>query len=227
MSFLRPRTALALVLALLGVAAATAFGEVVVYSNDMSSLQRFHEISRSGGGKRCDKKYRAHSGVMLASVKKSPTTCSFRPPVQGDDALPNQGVAVDGKILSSTPKAMRKGAFIETTVRAGGHNTGYSLRIFPKRRRWELRRGPAGGEFPKHGHSDAINKIDERNRIEIIATGARIVAEINGEEVARINDSNPGQVDGLKVRLALGSQAEKDKGVTGTFKRVAVSVPDP
>ncbi|MDX6582512.1 MAG: hypothetical protein QOI10_1696 [Solirubrobacterales bacterium] len=227
MSFLRPRTALAIVLAVIGAGAATAFAEVVVYSNDMSTEAKFKEITRSGGGKRCDKKYRAKSAVMLASVKKSPTTCSFRPPVQGDDELANQGVAIDGKILKETPKSMRKGAFIETTVRAGGSNTGYSLRIFPQRQHWELRRGPEGGEFPKHGHSDAIKKINEKNRIEIIATGAQITAEINGQEIVKVSDSNPGQVDGRKVRFSLGSQADKDKGVVGTFKRIAVSVPDP
>ena len=135
----RRRGALAAVVAcLLGVGAATAIAEVTIYDNDMSSQGDFREILRSGGGKRCDKKYREKSKVMLASVKKSPTTCSFRPPVQGDDELPNQGVSIDGKILKSTPKSVRGGAFIEATVRAGGSNTGYSFRIFPQRKRYEL-----------------------------------------------------------------------------------------
>jgi hypothetical protein len=163
---------------------------------------------------------------MLASVKKSPTTCSFKPPVQGDDELPNQSVAIDGKILKQTPKAVRGGAFIEATVRAGGSGSGYSLRIFPQRKRYELGRGPAGGGFPATGKSDAIKKINKRNRIEVIATGAEIKAVVNGKEVAKLNDSNPGQVRGRKVRFAIGSKANKDKTVVGTFKRVAVSVPD-
>ncbi len=224
----RRRGALAAVVAcLLGVGAATAIAEVTVYDNDMSSQGDFREILRSGGGKRCDKKYREKSKVMLASVKKSPTTCSFRPPVQGDDELPNQGVSIDGKILKSTPKSVRGGAFIEATVRAGGSNTGYSFRIFPQRKRYELTRGPSGGGFPSKGKSDAIKKVNERNRIEIIATGAEIRALVNGKEVAKVSDSNPGQVQGHKVRFALGSRANKDEKVVGTFKRVAVSVPDP
>ncbi|HEY8000508.1 MAG: hypothetical protein ACHQJ5_00815 [Vicinamibacteria bacterium] len=227
MSFLRPRIALATALAILGAGAATALAEITVYNNDMSSQGDFNEILRSGGGKRCDKKYREKSKVMLASVKKSPTTCSFRPPVQGDDELPNQGVAIEGKILKETRKSVRGGAFIEATVRAGGSGTGYSLRIFPQKQRYELRRGPAGGGFPAEGKSDAIHKINQRNRIEIIATGAEIRALVNGKEVAKLNDSNPGQVQGRKVRFAIGSQSAKDKPVVGTFKRVAVSVPDP
>jgi hypothetical protein len=229
MSFLRPRTALAIVLATLGIGGAAALAEVVVYTNDMGSEAEFKQILRSGGGKRCDKKYRDKSKVMLASIKKTPTTCSFLVPVQGDDELANLGVSVDGKILKETPKFLRNKAFIEVTVRAGGGGTGYSLRIYPKKQRYELRRGPDGSGFPKQGHSDAINKIDGKNRIEVIATGAAITAVINGKEVAKVNDSNPGQVDGRKVRFAIGSGSQRDteKVVVGTFKRVAVSVPDP
>jgi len=229
MSFLRPRTTLALVSAALGIYAAVAVAEVVVYTNDMGSEAEFRQILRSGGGKRCDKKYRDKSEVMLASVKNTPTTCSFRPPVQGDDELPNQGVAIDGKILKETPKVLRPKAFIEATVRAGGGGTGYSLRIYPKKQRFEFKRGPDGGGFPARGTSKAINKIDEKNRIEVFATGAEVTAVVNGKEVAKINDTNPGQVEGRKIRFAIGSGSQRDteKTVVGTFKRIAVSVPDP
>jgi hypothetical protein len=227
MSSMRPRIALATALTVLGVGAATAVAEITVYNNDMSSQGDFREILRSGGGKRCDKKYREKSKVMLASVKKSPTTCSFRPPVQGDDELPNQGVTVEAKVLKSTPKSVRGKAFVEVTLRAGGSNTGYSLRVYPQKKRYELVRGPAGGGFPDKGKSDAIKKVNQRNRIELVATGAEVRAVINGKEVAKVSDSNPGQVQGRKIRFALGSRAKKDKKVVATFKRVAVSVPEP
>src|SRR3954463_10728713 len=116
--------------------AASALAEVTGYENDFSSQGKFREIERSGGGKRCDKKYREKSKVMLASVKRSPTTCSFRPPVQGDDELAHQGVAGEGKTRKSTPKAVRGSAFIEVTVRAGGAGSGSSFRIFPQRKRF-------------------------------------------------------------------------------------------
>src|SRR3954454_5557908 len=142
------RVALAALVAGCVALAGTALADVVVYNNDFSTQGAFRDIVRSGGGKRCDKKYREKSKVMLASVKRTPTTCSFRPPVQGDDELPNQGVAVEGKILKATPKAVRSSSFIEVTVRAGGAGSGYSFRIFPQRKRFELDRGPGGGGFP-------------------------------------------------------------------------------
>ena len=128
--------------------AANAVGEVIVYLNDFSSQGDFRQIVRSGGGKRCDKKYREKSKVMLASVKRSPTTCSFRAPVQGDDELANQSVAVDGKFLKTTPKAVR-GQLVHRGHRPRRrHGSGYSLRIFPQRKRFELDRGPGRRRLP-------------------------------------------------------------------------------
>ena len=230
MRFAGKRTLFAGAVALmLALGAGVAVGAVTLYSNDFSRRGDFEDIVRSGGGKRCDKKYREKSKTMLASVKKTPTTCSFKPPVQGDNEVPNMGVSVEGKILKGTPKFLRKKAFIEATVRAGGSSTGYSLRVYPKKQRYELRRGPDGGNFPASGHSDAIKKINEKNRIEVIATGAEIRAVVNGKEVAKVSDSNPGQVEGTKVRFAIGSGSRRDteKTVVATFKRIAVSVPDP
>jgi hypothetical protein len=220
-------TILALVAALLAVGAATALAEVTVYSNDFSSRHRFNEIATSGGGKRCSHKYRAKSKAMLAAVKKSPGTCAFKPPVYGDDVLPNQTFSVDAKILKRTPKSVRGGSFIEVILRAGGGKTGYSLRIFPQKQRFELRRGPSGSGFPSDGKSKAIHKINQRNKVVLIAKGAQIIARVNGKDLTTMTDINPGAVVGRKLRFAVGSQANKDKKVVATFKRVAVAVPDP
>ena len=195
--------------------AASALAEVAVYENDFSSQGKFREIERSGGGKRCDKKYREKSKVMLASVKRNPTTCSFRPPVQGDDSLPNHGVSVDAKVLKNTTKSVRGSVFIETTVRAGGGGTGYSLRIFPERKRYELSRGPAGAGFPKSGKSSAIKKVNERNRIEIIATGAEISRgreRQGGGEGRRLQPgSGAGAQGALRARLPVEEEEQEGR----------------
>jgi hypothetical protein len=223
----RRRAITALAAGCLLAGSASALAEVTVYSNDFSSQGRYDEIERSGGGKRCERKYREKSKVLLASLKKSPATCAFRPPVQGDEELPNHQLSIDAKILKRTPKAARKGAFFELTVRAGGKGTGYSLRIFPERQRFELVRGPKGSGFPASGKNKAIKRTNSRNRIDLIATGAEIVATVNGKELARVNDTNPGAVEGRKVRFAIGNQKTGTAKTVGTFKQVAVSVPDP
>jgi len=205
----------------------TAVAAVTVYDNNFSSRSEFGEIIKAGGGKRCDRNFRKKSKSMRAAVKRSPTTCSFRPPVEGDNELPNHDVKVDGKILSKTPQGLRGGAFLELSVRAGGGGVGYSLRIFPHKQRFELRRGPSGGGFPVDGKDDAIKKINQRNQLELIAAGAEVMALVNGKEVAKVNDGNPGQVSGTKIRFAVGSEKDKRGNVVATFKKVAVAVPDP
>lgn len=219
------RSALALVAALSVIAAGSAVAAVTVYDNDFSSRAEVKEMIKSGGGKRCDRSFRKKGKSMRAAVKRSPTTCSYRPPVQGDGELPNHDVKVDGKILKKSEKRLRGGAFLEATVRAGGGGVGYTLRVFPEKKRFELTRGPGGGEFPIRGESRAINKINKRNQLRLVAAGAEIRALVNGAELAKVTDNNPGQVSGTKVRFAVGSQKEKKGNIVATFKQVAVAVP--
>jgi len=205
------------------LAAVAAHAAVRIYSNDFSSRPEFAEIEGSGG-KACERRYRKKSKAMLALLERGRASCSFRPPVVGDAELPNHHVTVDGKVLDETPRSARGGAFLELEVRSAG-KVGYSLRVFPEKKRWALARGPRGGEFPVTGRSDAVKKVGERNRLELTADGATIRAFVNGEEVAKVEDQNPGQVTGRKIRFGLGSDEETKKETYGTFKRVSISVP--
>ena len=206
---------------LLGAVAAQA--AVRVYGNDFSSRAEFREIE--GSGKACDRRWRKKGEAMQAVLERSPASCSFRPPVQGDGELPNHDVSVDGKILNRTARSARGRAFLELTVRSGGGGVGYSLRVFPEKKRFVLARGPEGRDFPVRGESNAVKKVGQRNRLELAANGAAIRAFVNGREVAKLDDPNPGQVSGRKIRFALGSEERTKKEVYATFKRVSVSVP--
>ena len=206
--------------------AAAALAGVIVYANDFSSRAEFREINKSGGGKRCDRSYRKKSEAMRAAVKRGPITCSFRPPVQGDSELPDHDVRLDGKILASTANAVRGGAFLELTVRAGGGGVGYSLRVFPEKKRFELVREPGGGGggFPDQGRSSSIKPVNKRNKLRLIAAGADIRAFVNRDEVAKVTDGDPGQVSGRKVRFAVGGEKASAKDVAAVFKRISVGV---
>ena len=214
-----------LAVALSGALAALAFG-ISVYSNDFSSEAEYEQIVRSGGGKSCDKVYRKKQNAMLVSVKKGPLTCAFRVPVEGDSELPNHAVGIETKLLSSTAKGVRDGAFVEVTLRAGGGGVGYTLRVFPTRGKFELTRGPGdGGEFPVRGRAKAIKGVNERNDVSLSARGAQLVASVNGKELASVQDSNPGQVTGRKVRIAVGGKKSSQNDVLAIIRRVGVGVP--
>ena len=227
MTRLRPTgTVLALSAAIVMIAGlATAFADFTVYQNDFGSKREFKEIYRSGGAKACDRRYRHKSKSMVASVERGKTTCSFRPPVQGDGELPNHTATLEGKILKKTPKVVRGGAFIELTIRAGGAGSGYTLRVIPKKHRFELQRTPGSPEFPVVGKDKAINRVNERNTLQLSARGGTIAASVNGTELARVDDPNPGAVLGSKLRFSVGNAKQKAKSVVATFKRIALAVP--
>jgi len=225
MRFKPTRTLLAVAATVFAALCATALADFTVYDNDFSSRAEFKQIIKSGSAKKCDRRFREKSKSMLASVKRGKTTCTFRPPVEGDEELPNQTVRVDGKILKKTPKSVRGGAFLELTLRSGGSGVGYTLRVFPQKQRFELLRGPDGNGFPQQGDSDAIKKINKRNSLSLTARGAKVEAFINGKQVAEVDDENPGQVSGTKIRFSVGNAKQKSKDVAATFKRVSVAVP--
>jgi hypothetical protein len=225
----RTKWSIAAAVAAVGAAALAAVAvATTVYSNDFASESQFDQIVRSGGGKHCEHNYRAKSKTMHIAVRGGPATCAFRPPVQGDSELPDHIARVQGKILKKTPSSARGGAFIELDVRAGGGGVAYSLLVFPEKKRFELLRGPAGGgDFPVRGKSKAINPTNKPNVLELSALGAKLVATVNGKEVASATDSDPGQVTGRKVRFGIGTTKGSNKDVIAVVKRISVAVPTP
>ena len=208
---------------------ANAVGEVIVYVNDFSTQGEFREIVRSGGGKRCDKKYREKSKVMLASVKRSPTTCSFRAAGPG-----RRRAAQPGRLgRRQDPEDDPEGGARQRLHRGHGARRRRRHRLLaadlPPAQALRARRGPAGGGFPAAGKSDAINKVNERNRIEVIATGAEVRGgrqRQGGREGRRLQPrSGPGPQGPLRASAARSNK--KNKKTVGTFRRVAVAVPDP
>jgi hypothetical protein len=214
--------AVAAILLAAGAAATT------VYTNDFSSEAEFDQIVRTGGGKKCDRRYRAKSETMHVSVHGGPAACAFRPPVFGDSELPDHIARVEAKVLKKTPSSARGGAFIELELRAGGGGVAYSLLVYPEKRKWELLRGPeGGGDFPARGKSNAIKPVNKRNSIQLSAVGARLVATINGKEMTTVTDNDPGQVTGRKIRFGVGSAKNTGKDVIAVIKRASVAVPTP
>ena len=225
---LRNRIALAaLTTAVLTAALAATALAVTVFAVDFSSRGEYEQIKRSGGGKACDRRYREKQETMLVSVKKGSTTCGFKVPVQGDSELPDHQLTVDTKVLKTTPKSARGGAFAELELRAGGGGVGYTFRVYPEKGRYELRRGPRGGGsgFPAEGKSNAIKGVHKRNKLTLIADGSRITVLANKKELASVQDRDPGQVTGRKVRFGIGNAKDSGKDVIATVKSVAVGVP--
>ncbi len=212
-------TAGALSLALTASAAAIVY----VYGNGFSSRGAFKEIKRSGGGKKCDKRYREKPKTMGVSVKGK-RLCEFSPPVVGDASQPNHVIFAKGQILPrKTPKALRKSAYLAVKLRLG-RGDWYELEIRPKSGRYKLDRSPNSNAVSEAGRSDAIRKLNKPNALRLEAKGARIRASVNGDELVSVVDPNPEGVGGRKVGFGVGSRKNSSRPTVGSFTRVRVGI---
>lgn len=225
----RTRTAVALVAATLalGLAAGVAVAGVTVYKNNFSSNAEGKEL-RHSRGKHCVKRWRDKAKSVRARRNRGSGTCGYRPPVEGDTGGPDHDFRAKEKLLKATPKGLRKSAYLTIAVRSG-KGAGYELRIFPKRHKFQLRRSPsgAGGDFPATGRSRAIKGVDKPNRMRLKAFGDRVTARVNGTRLARVTDSNAGQVDGRKLEVGVGSTRRSGKEIVATFDNLKLLVPNP
>jgi hypothetical protein len=211
-----------------GFAAAMALGAVNVYKNNFSSKAEGKEL-RHSRGEHCAKRWRKKAKSVRAQRNRGSGTCGYRPPVAGDAAGPDHDLRAKQKLLKATAKGLRRSAYVSLAVRSGKGGTGYELRIFPKRHRFELERTPSGGGggFPAEGRSRAIKGVNKPNLVRLKVTGNRVTARVNGTQLARVTDSNAAEVSGRKLEVGVGSTRRSRKQVAASFDNVKVLVPNP
>jgi hypothetical protein len=191
---------------------------IYVYSNGFSAREDVREITRKGGGAKCDKSFHRKAGSMGVSTEGK-RLCEYSPPVAGDGNQPNHVFMAKGRVLKGTPKALRDDAYLAIKVRAG-HGRGYELQVRPKAGRFKLVRSPSGGGVEESGKSSAINKIGKLNTLRLEVKNARVKAFVNGKQVAGGVDSNPEQIDGRKLTFGIGSRKDGHRPVVGSFDRI-------
>ncbi|MEK6328065.1 MAG: hypothetical protein AABM66_11170 [Actinomycetota bacterium] len=225
----RTKSTVALLVAALalGLAPTVVLGAVSVYKNNFSSKAEGKEL-RHSSGKHCDKRWREKAKRVRARRNRGGGTCGYRPPVEGDTDGPNHDFQAKQTLLKTTPKGLRKSTYVTVAVRSG-KNSGYELRVFPRRHRFELRRSPSGGGggFPAQGRSRAIKGVGEPNLLRLKAVGNRVTATVNGRQLAEVTDSSPGQVGGRKLEVGVGSTRRSDKRIVATFDNLKLQVPNP
>lgn len=223
------RTAVALLAAFLalGVGAVVAVAGVTVYANHFSSRADVKELKRVEGD-RCVRRWRKKAEKLRIEVKRGREVCGYAPPVAGDSEKPDHDLRITGKLLKQTPKGARDGAYLAVMVRAS-RNRGYELRVFPTKHRYELRRSPAdgGGGFPASGTDTAIKGIKKANTLKLKVVGDTVTAAVNGTKLAEVTDSNPGDVSGRRLEIAVGNKKRTAKPVLVVFDDLKVQVPKP
>jgi len=223
-------TALLAALAVAALAAATAGATMIgVYRNPMQTTAQRAQIVKLAGGA-CA---RGGSAVALRiEVGKRTAECSYRTPVIGRDLE----IAATARLLSGTPKALQRRAYLALELRAGG-GARYQLRLVPLQRKAQLLRiTPAGTKYVAVAKDlagvDGLNRPNVlRLRALNVTAGpekglARIVGFVGGAPVVEATDSAAGELAGRYSGFAVGAPTVA-RGLLASFDDVVVRVPSP
>src|ERR1700749_3971792 len=122
------------IVAVIGLAAvASASGAfVAIYRNAMETTAQRGEITKLAG-KSCTRG--GGAATVNVPVGKLTEECAYKTPVVGQ----NLEIAVTGRILTGTPTAVAKKAFLGLQLRAGGGGK-LELRVFPGQKKVQIAR---------------------------------------------------------------------------------------
>ena len=143
------------------VAVATATATIGVYVNNFANREAAKQIL-SAGGTHCERQWNKKTQTFGVTVKRGPALCGYRPPVTSDGDQPDQILEAQARVTRRTPKSVRHDAYVGLSVRNSA-SAGYELRVFPKGKRFSVKRNPDNGAFPVNGTAGGIRGINERN----------------------------------------------------------------
>ncbi len=214
-------------LAFVSTAGAALIG---IYRNGMESKGQLAQIAKLSG-ERCARG--GADGAFGVSIGKATKECSYRAPVLGRDLE----IAATARLLSSTPMAVQRSAYLSVDLRAGG-GARYQLAVYPLQRKAQVRKVLADGtieylDIEKNvagvGGADKANML--RLRAFNVTSGEEkgncaILAFVGGTLIAEVTDDGAGELSGRASGFSLGS-AKVAKGAKASFDDVVVRVPSP
>jgi hypothetical protein len=200
-----------------------------VYRNGLESLTQRSQLVKLAG-RNCERS--GTNGAMRIVVGKATSACSYRTPVLGRDLE----IAATERLLSGTPTALQRKAFLGLELRAGG-GAKYQLLVFPRQRKAQLIK--VSGEGAKYlaiaKNEKAIRGINEANVLRLRATNvssgpergqARLFAYVGSTLVGEAADVGAGELEGRASTVTVGT-LRNGNGVVASVDDVVVRVPSP
>lgn len=225
--FLSPLLA-ALVAGLLCCAVAGA-AMIGIYRNGMESLAQRSQLVKLSG-KSCARA--GAGGALRITVGKATSSCSFRTPVLGRDLE----IAATERLLSGTPTALQRKAYLGLMLRAGGGSK-YALLVFPRQKKAQLIK--VTGEGTKYlaiaKNEKAVVGINEANKLRLRAVNvtngpekgqARLFAYVGNKLVGEAKDDGAGELSGRASAVVVGT-IKNGNGIVASVDDVVVRVPSP
>jgi hypothetical protein len=195
----------------------------------MASLaQRKQMVKLSGHS--CDRA--GVAGAMRITIGKATSSCSYRTPVLGRDLE----VAATERLLSGTPAALQKKAYLGLELRAGG-GAKYALVVFPGQRKAQLIKVTKEGTkyLAIAKNQKAIGGINEANKLRLRAVNvtsgpekgrAEILAYVGNALVGEAKDEGAGELSGRASAVVVGA-VKNGNGIVASVDDVVVRVPSP
>jgi len=218
------------------LAAATAFAApaaaqlVGIYRNGMESKGQLAQITKLSGYS-CARNGTGHA--LRVVVGKRTKECSYRTLAVGRDLE----IAATERLLSGTPKALRKSTFLALNLRAGG-GARYQFAVFPLQRKAQLRKIHADGTIDYLDIEKGLKQVqgvDKANKLRLRAFNVtkgdekgncRIRAFVGNKLVSNVVDEGAGDLQGRASGFSVGS-AKIANGAEASFDDVVVRVPSP
>jgi len=224
-------TAALLALLAAGALAASAFaaGLVPVYRNSMDTAAQRGQILELSG-RSC--KRSGANGTLHVEIGKQTPACAFRTPVVGRDLQ----IGATERLLSGTPKELRRKAYVGLQLRAGGGGR-YELLVYPVQRKVQLLKvTPEGTEYLAIAKSQkAVAGVDKANTLRLLAVNlksgpekgtTRLQGYVGSTLVARAGDPAGGTLKGRYSALVAGAPRNA-RGLIASADDVVVRVPSP
>jgi hypothetical protein len=222
--------ATAAISAMLLLAASASAALVGVYRNSMETTALRGQIVKLSG-QSCARG--DLDGALRITIGKATSECSYRTPVLGRDLE----ISATERLLGSTPKALKRKAFLGLQLRAGG-DARYQLAVFPLQRKVQLRKILADGAIRYLDIAKSVAEVKgvgQANQIRLSAINVtkgpdrglcRLRAYVGGRLVAEAVDEGAGDLTGRASGVSVGADGNA-KGAMASVDDVVVRVPSP
>jgi hypothetical protein len=208
------------------VAAAAMIG---IYRNSMASLAQRSQLVKLSG-KTCDRA--GVGGAMRIVIGKATSSCSYRTPVLGRDLE----IAATERLLSGTPTALQRKAYLGLELRAGGGSK-YALLVFPRQKKAQLIKVTKDGTryLAIAKNSKAVVGVNEANKLRLRAVNitsgpekgqARLFAYVGNQLVGEAKDEGAGDLTGRASAVVVGT-IKNGNGIVASVDDLVVRVPSP
>ena len=172
------------------------------------------------------------TGALRVALGKKTDACAFRTPVLGRDLE----IAATERLLSGTPMALQRKAYLGLELRAGA-GAKYQMLAYPLQRKVQIVKVSAEGTkfLAIVKNQAAVKGVNKANALRLRATNvttgpeqgqAKLLAYIGSTLVAEATDTSAGDLTGRASAVSVGASGNAE-GLIASIDDVVVRVPSP